>query len=295
MLFSYGVTVQGADHKKEGTVCQDSHEIRKCSEKLIIAAVADGLGTEKYSDIASRIAAECAVEYCEGRIRETDDEDKVLSVIRQAFDLSLRKIRDEAQNEEHDENQYDTTLSLAILIGDELYVGHSGDSGIIALCRDGRYEAVTQQQRDDYDHVFPLACTDRWEFFRFKKRVSSVLLATDGIYEIFTPYVLRDQAEPFYVLLGEFFMNPRILFENNQTENDVQSMMEEIIADLSEEAVTDDKTLVVIGQIDNTPDRQPDDYYAMPDWENLERSKKEKFRREAYPSLYEKSEDELIE
>ena len=64
MIYSYGTTQQGPYHVQKNIVCQDFHYLKKVSEDCVIAAVADGLGSESHSDVASKIAATESVEYC---------------------------------------------------------------------------------------------------------------------------------------------------------------------------------------------------------------------------------------
>lgn len=69
MIYSFGITQQGKAHIKKNINCQDAYCIKTINEKICVVAVADGLGSEEYSDIASRIAADCSVAYCADRIR----------------------------------------------------------------------------------------------------------------------------------------------------------------------------------------------------------------------------------
>ena len=54
MIFHYGITQQGHYHIKNNLPCQDAHEFKLISDNFAIGAVADGLGSELYSDIASK-------------------------------------------------------------------------------------------------------------------------------------------------------------------------------------------------------------------------------------------------
>jgi transglutaminase/protease-like cytokinesis protein 3 len=116
------------------------------SDNLCIAAVADGLGSELYSDIASRVAVDVAVEVCSEEINEKKNDVDIIKTIKKAFTKSLEAIQMRALQDQRDVNQYDTTLSLAVLKANNLFFGHSGDSGIIALGQDGKqnnYEVHT--------------------------------------------------------------------------------------------------------------------------------------------------------
>ena len=193
MIYSYGVTLPGTYHVKNDIVCQDAHSIVKCGDDFVIAAVADGLGSETHSDIASKIAAELSTEYCRQNLTQESNADEILSVISMSFANAQRAIEEEAESNNHDINQYDTTLSLAVLINETLYYGHSGDGGIVALTTEGRYEKVTEQQRDAEGYVFPLFFEDMWVFEQYDRKVCSVFLATDGIYETLFPYLIRKE------------------------------------------------------------------------------------------------------
>lgn len=289
MIYSYGITQQGTYHVKNNIVCQDAHNIIKCSDTMAVAAVADGLGSEQYSDIASSIAAKVSTQYCAEHLSSDSSEKEVLDAIHNAFTLSQAEIEKTAKANSHELDQYDTTLSLAVLIDDSLYFGQSGDSGIVALTADGFYEKVTTQQRDPYGRVFPLFFgDDKWVFGKYTKPVASVLLATDGMFETLFPYLIQNEPVSIYVALARYFMDPDVLGIENRGEDDVQTSMNDFIASISDEQVNDDKTVVVIGNTAVEVIQQPDEYYKEPNWVELKRKRDEEWRRAAYPHLYNK-------
>ena len=106
---------------------------------MIIAAVADGLGSEKYTDKASKLATHIYNYNFAGKTEEEQPRDEILEVIQNSFTTSQMLIEKFARKEGHDIDQYDTTLSLAVLINDRLYYGQSGDSGILAMGTDGTF------------------------------------------------------------------------------------------------------------------------------------------------------------
>lgn len=183
MFYAYGISSQGADHIRNGVVCQDSHKIIRCGEDMIIAAVADGLGSEKYTDKASKLAVHISTTFCRKKLNKNSSSKEILEVIQNSFTTSQTLIEKFARKADHDIDQYDTTLSLAVLINDRLYYGQSGDSGILAMGTDGAFYQVTEQQRDEEGRVFPLIYSDCWTFGEYEKPVESVLLATDGMFE----------------------------------------------------------------------------------------------------------------
>jgi len=45
--------------------------------------------------------------------------------------------------------EYDTSISLCLYDGKNLYYSHAGDGGIVALLEDGTYKQVAHRQRDE--------------------------------------------------------------------------------------------------------------------------------------------------
>ena len=65
----YKCNMAGPYHIENGLPCQDSFAIFR-DETFSILAVADGLGSELYSDVGATVAAHAAVEYCSEHIVE---------------------------------------------------------------------------------------------------------------------------------------------------------------------------------------------------------------------------------
>ena len=71
MPFSgFAASVRGASHEENGTPCQDSARVF-ISDRLAVAAVSDGHGSEKHfrsdagSEMAARIAIRSVMDFCE--------------------------------------------------------------------------------------------------------------------------------------------------------------------------------------------------------------------------------------
>lgn len=288
MIYSYGITQIGPYHIKNNIVCQDAHYIMKISDQCVIAAVADGLGSECYSDTASKIASQTAVEYCAERYSPDLSDEDVNNLIAQAFRISQCMIEETCQKNRHEITDYDTTLDLVIFNSGLVYFGHAGDSGIIVQTDDGLYAPLTTQDRDEMGRVFPLCFEERWTFGKAEKNVASVMLCTDGIFEIIFPFLLRDQNPSIYVALAQFFMDGEQLGFEENGEDAVRADMTAFIENLQESQVNDDKTVVVLCDTSIRVTRQDETYYAVPDWERLTREHREKFFREAYPHMADK-------
>lgn len=287
MIYAYGVTQQGTCHIRKNMVCQDAHRIVRCSGSCVIAAVADGLGSEEHSDIASKLAVALSADRCAEQIESVCADDQVLELIRDSFALAQREIEKTAENNGHELDQYDTTLSLAILRGDTLYYGHSGDSGIVALTASGLYQRVTEQQRDEEGRVFPLCFGDaKWVFAKYPEPVASVFLATDGMLETLFPVYLRSEPVSIHVALARYFMDAGVLRIAEMGEDAVREKIGAFMGSIPDAQVNDDKTVAVLVNTDVPVRLQPPEYYAEPDWAELKRRYDEAWRRAAYPHLY---------
>lgn len=285
MIYSYAVSQQGTYHVKHDIVCQDAFAKKIIGDRYAVCAVADGLGSELYTDIASKIAADSAVAYCAEQITLQDDASAILRIIKESFLHALARIRARAAKDGNDFNEYDTTLALAVFRNGTLFWGNAGDSGMVVCKTDGTYSPVTHQQRDENGCVFPLVFGDeKWEF-GVTNDVATVLLATDGMYETLFPYLLKNEPVEIYVALARYLMDKDVLGYGIEDEASVQGKMESFLASIPGEQVSDDKTVAVLIDASVAVSAQPEAYYAVPDWKALKEKRDREFRKAAYPSL----------
>lgn len=286
MIYHYAVSEIGAYHIKNKTVCQDSYSYLKISEHFAIGVVADGLGSELHSEVASEMACSVSIAYCREKIKEDYSKDQILQVIKESFHRALDAINQYVNEHKEDVSQYDTTLSLAVYLNGNVYYGHSGDSGIIILNEDGTYEALTIKQQDDFGCVYPLCSGEKKWVFGYKNKVGSVLLATDGLFDIFFPYLLKYAPnKSIYVLLAKYFMSNDSLQFGDKTENEVEGVVREYIENIPESQVNDDKTILLMMDTSIKPKVLEKEYYDAPDWEKLKALYNAEFSKKAYPSL----------
>ena len=286
MIYSYGVSLPGTYHKKKNIACQDSHKIISCGRHMAIAVVADGLGSAEHADIGAEMAVTVAADYCHEHLTPKDGASQIKDTIRDSFYAALNAIEKTSAEKGHSIEQYDTTLTLAVLIRDTLYYGHSGDGGMIALTTKGDYEAVTTQQRDPEGRVFPLFFSDQWKFGQYGKKVSSVLLATDGMFEPFFPLYIKNEPVKIHVVLAQFFMDNRSLNIGKMGQRSVCTRISAFMESIPDEQVNDDKTVAVLINTAIKTRRQPKAYYKEPDWAELKKKYDDEWRKAAYPGLY---------
>lgn len=204
-----GVTKRGVAHRCYGTRCQDAHMIRRVKQvaiwkdggkrdrllpgkEYVVAAVADGLGSEAHSDIGAHAAVNTAVStMCEliGTWCATGDSALAISMPRfleQAMIKANNAVVKKAASMELPANEFDATLAIAVYDGDQLFFASAGDSGVIAKT-DAGFELVTHPSREGEASTYPLYCREKWEIGACGEHVQGFLLATDGVLELLVP------------------------------------------------------------------------------------------------------------
>lgn len=228
-MIAYGFSIQGKSHITKNVVCQDANIIKQLSNGAYLAAVADGVGSAKCSDVGSKIAVEKIAEYCKNFIKSNINYDFAAEVLRNGYEYAFDAIREYVTKVGDRIEDYDTTLSVVIYDGKKVVYGHAGDGGIIVRLVDGRFVPITERQKgEDGISVRPLrAGVNSWEFGVLEKDVMAVLLATDGMLdEVFMPYLLNlpesieQLNSPSYkknnvcVSSAMFFMEPHCVYKN---------------------------------------------------------------------------------
>ncbi|MCH5273416.1 MAG: protein phosphatase 2C domain-containing protein [Lachnospiraceae bacterium] len=293
MLISYGMSIVGSSHVTKNSPCQDSHCYQVLSNGWVTAAVADGVGSAKHSEIASKMACDIFIETCKEQITEDTKFSEAKKIIAEAYRKADLKIKEYVGELEDSITDYDTTLSAVIYDGRKLIYGHSGDGGIVALTYNGDYIKVTEPQKaEDGICVIPLrAGENHWEFGECEADVASVLLATDGVYDNFMPYLLKGQPVEFYIPLIRWFMDNNVIGITEQNRQEVEDSRRSFLCGDSCKSITDDKTVLVVFNADMSPKLKEDSYYAEPDWSKLQ----DIWNRKAYPHLYKDKSDDFSE
>ena len=278
-----GYSSIGKSHQDKGVKCQDSFYIME-GNGYLVAAVADGLSSSKHSDIASNLAVSEAVEYCLNHVNRNTDSSTVLEIIEKSFDEALFSIKQVAGLSLDD---YDTTLSLVVYRSGEVWYGHVGDSGIIALCENGKFHSVTEAQKGEgigEDRgVYPLAATQSWVFGKSPYKAKALYLVTDGVMKKMMPLLLEGQKYNInHRYLSYLYNHLCKVRDNGKATTWVQREVEGMSP---KEVDYDDKTLIVIISKSVSILEQADEYYTYPTdamWDNLQKALDKKMYPEKY-------------
>ena len=280
MLGYYKMSLIGTAHQasKDG-VCQDASDVVVLKNGWVVAAIADGLGSAKKSEIGSTTAVKTVLSFVSENHPDKWHEESLMSLLRTAYHKALKTIRTLSE-ENHDELcDYDTTLTTVIYNGINVVYGHVGDGGIIALSSYGDYSVLTKAQKGEaFNETYPLrAGPENWVFSVAREDVCSLIMMTDGIFDVATHWLLSKTEQPIYVHFVRPFMDINILkvstsadFENAQIE------ITEFFKSTYNKQITDDKTIVGIINTDVKPQTKPDEFYAEPDWKTLSKEHHDK-------------------
>ena len=261
MICTYGFSLRGTSHISADIVCQDAHRIKQLRNGWIVAAIADGVGSSKYSDIAAKIAVDTVIYVIETGLISTEITDPYVDyIMRLGFITALHNITCAANMRNDVMKNYDTTLTAIIYDGKRIVYGHVGDGGIIGLTVSGEYIPVTKVQKgDEYNMVIPLrAGLSYWVFGTSDEKFASLLLFTDGLLDIAMPSLLSGGV---YVRFVKQFI-----------ENSPNKVKAFLLSD-SCKPITDDKTIVTVINNEITADIRDAGYYAEPDWKKLREEK----------------------
>ena len=212
MIFNYGFSIVGKSHINKGTCCQDSHMIKELDNGWIIAAVADGVGSAKNSQIGSSIAAKTVVEFCAECMPWDYSVIGIKSMLRTAYNYAFKQIIKESEKSGEALESYDTTLTTVIYDGHRIIYGHSGDGGIIGLTVYGDYVQITSPQKGvDMISVLPLRSGYTvWSIDSYEEELAAVMIMTDGVLDgALCPYLLKlSNKSEVYTPIATFFADP---------------------------------------------------------------------------------------
>lgn len=243
-----GASVQGTSHMRVGLPCQDAYAFKVINDDILVAAVADGLGTAASSQVGSKLAAASVVTCLEQVLTSLipGEETSWIKLIQECFISARDNLEEEAQRSQSDLRSYGTTLVLAVLAPGWLVTGQIGDGAVVAAQDDGRMVLASLPQNEEYVNVtYPLTMPDMLQHAEFKAshiRAKALALMTDGMQHVSIRSLDKAPHAPFF----------EPLFRQLSGVKDMQKASLNLAEFMASSAISsrtdDDKTLVLIGQ-----------------------------------------------
>lgn len=273
MLGYYKMSIIGIAHQanKDG-VCQDASDVAVLKNGWVVAAIADGLGSAKKSDIGSITAVKTVLSFVKENYPDKWHEESLISLLRMAYHKALKTIIALSEENQDELCDYDTTLTAVIYNGANVVYGHVGDGGVITLSSYGDYSVLTKVQKGEtFNETYPLrAGPESWSFGFANEDVCSLIMMTDGIFDVAYPWLLARTNQPIYVNFVRPFMDINILKVSTPADfENAQVKITDFFKGSYCKQITDDKTIVGIINTDVMPETKPKEFYTEPDWEKL--------------------------
>ena len=221
-MIYYSTCLRGTSHIKNNKPCQDYKKIFELPNNYVVAAVADGVGSSKHSNIASKIAVNTSMEFIKNNFPEKPNKQNLKKLILSSFNKAQDQIEFICQDKNDDLYEYDTTLTLIIYDATTVFYGQSGDSGAIGITNTGDYKKITSQQKGkDGISVIPLRFREKtWEIGCLDEKFCAIMLAADGILDgLVSPPILWREKCPIYVSLVKNFLDLNFIQISKQNVN----------------------------------------------------------------------------
>lgn len=245
-ISAYAISQKGQSHIKNDSACQDRSGVRILKNRgIVVAAIADGVGSCTLSDLGAECAVNAALNMMESELGKVDTLDKTTagSILRKTMSFCYDTVDRLADKMTINVYSFQSTLTISIYDGKDLYVGHAGDDGVVALLRDGKYHMVTVRHKGkEASSVYPLQSRSTWQF-GMSADVIGFVMCTDGVLDSFVGCEFENNRIYFPFIESEF-KKPALSL------NDVRKTCEQrekiLFSDKYRAKVTDDLTFVSI-------------------------------------------------
>lgn len=245
----FGFSMQGYSHSDNNIKCQDKCAIREVglSKKFVVAGIADGLGSCKFSDEGAAVAVSSALDKIEKflALEENPTDDDIINTLKHSMRTAYKSVEQYADQKGEELNEYYSTLTVVIYNGKDAFIAHAGDDGVVVLTNSGFYGLVTTRHKGDtVNSVVPLQGETNWEFM-IVRDIVGVVMATDGVLDAF---VKREKEEnrvffPFVQILTKAEYDGKSILEKYKSLFTTKKVKEIITDDITFVSMIDDETM----------------------------------------------------
>ena len=208
---------QGESHIKNNIPCQDRSGFKVVGDKIVITAIADGVGSCALSDYGAEVAINSSLSFLEqyfiSELKqdffEFDNPAKMGKALRDMMRFAFESVEKRAVELQQLSYSLQSTLTVAAYDGNTLYFAHAGDDGIVALNNMGTYALVTSRHKgDEASSVYPLQSKNTWQFGKVNNTVAFVM-GTDGVLDAFVRPITENN-RVYYPFIEPVFYNSQL-------------------------------------------------------------------------------------
>jgi hypothetical protein len=205
-----GAAVQGVAHLRLNLPCQDAQGYRVLPNGVLLAAVADGAGTARFSDQGARAAVSEMLRALEAALSAQLPPDAAgrEALLRDAISSARLAVLTLARQAGESAREYACTLAGVIVHADGLVAGQIGDGAVVVQEEDGSLVPATRLQRGEYaNETHFLAqenALDQVEISSFERPVRAVAVMSDGLIRLALKMPAQTPHLPFFEPLFRF-------------------------------------------------------------------------------------------
>ncbi|HRI71917.1 MAG TPA: PP2C family serine/threonine-protein phosphatase, partial [Polyangium sp.] len=234
------VSVTGTSHHAQKLPCQDA-SYDAVRDDFCVVAVADGVGSARYSEVGAKTAVESATTFLVEHYVPNLDKIGWRQLMQEAATHALEEIRLISTKREHELRSYASTLLLAVVDRQRVVAFHVGDGAIVALV-DDKLVALTVPQKGEFaNEVFPLTkpgAIDNAQFHYGDRSPNALALFTDGIESLAMDMATRVPHERFFLPIFERARD----VQSDKLREEIRLLFEQKAAQRSD----DDMTLAIV-------------------------------------------------
>lgn len=263
MLTSYSFSMAGRSHIQMGKKCQDNSAVIDISPAWKAVVVADGVGSCKHAEVASRIAVETIEKVLKESFPNNGTDRDYQSLLLVAGHTAANAVdRYCKENDPDHPEDYHTTLAMALYNSKTAYYFSVGDSAIVGLDEDtGKWWSITSPDNDETGGVYTLAWRSHYHVGKAKFHPTCVLALTDGVYNRCFPRAMKGEAFEMDVPMLNFFVSYAFGTNDEDAEADSETQKrniqkffasdacKEMVDDLSIAAVINTQTCLDVEDI----------------------------------------------
>jgi serine/threonine protein phosphatase PrpC len=181
-------SVAGKRHIEKGVPCQDSHLWSRPRPDSVLIAVADGAGSQPFSEHGSRLATKAVTQYLQSKIGQDNpaaDCESARALLIAAFRHTFSCLETEAVDRGAPLSSLATTLIAVIVAPDIVAAMQVGDGAVVVANEDGTLFALTTPDNGEYldltSFVTDPTSVEEAQFQMASGQFNGVVALTDGL------------------------------------------------------------------------------------------------------------------
>lgn len=250
----------GTKHITGGTPCQDAVDYERISDRIIIGAVSDGMGSARRSDVGSKLAVQTALSQIKNTqcwLNQPKNDEGARNIFRTILGKVQTALKKEAENGGYSVEDLNCTLLAFVATPEWLAAMQVGDGLIVVRPKGQDYQLLFMPDKGEHpNETTPVTSSDALQEMQVCVKSGSyefICAATDGIENI--SLVKPENWRPF-----EGFFKPleeKIMLSTKSLAHKKKEIEDFLNSEQINQKTDDDKTLLLCAYSDFTNVENP--------------------------------------